>query len=268
MRPFLITLSASILIILSSACRKTEVGVDIGPAEEADRSIRFCQELFPLVLRVRHAPIGPDPAGDSSFCGDLELLKGDRSLFPDQNDLVYRYRPEENCSTSSFSDPRGALRIAFRGKMDREGSLVEIEGERFRTSGVLYNGNFRIHRMKGHWSYEWSGTRMRSGGEELRMVGDMKLERLRGGSTDSTVMDDRYRFDPDLKGEGIGEESYELRASERIVRDMGCSWPENGILWVKPRDLGARELVYGVEEGCSEEARVDVNGRSFGISLE
>jgi hypothetical protein len=152
--------------------------------------------------------------------------------------------------------------------MDREGSLVEIEGERFRAFGFLYNGNFRIHRMDGHWSYEWSGTRLRTGGEELRLVGDMKLERLRGERTDSTVMDDRYRFDPELKGEGIGEESFELRASERIVRDMDCSWPEKGILWVKPRDLGSRELVYGVEEGCSEEARVDVNGRSFGLSLE
>lgn len=160
------------------------------------------------------------------------------------------------------------MKVVFMGALEEAGSRVRIEGEAFRAGGVNPKESFVLLRGQDAWSFEWKRTRMITEGNEFTMNGSMEVEKRKGGDTDSTVHDDRYRFDPVVKGEGLGDESYRIEATEEIERDMGCRWAWKGELWVKPRDRGGRSLDLGKGESCPDSALVRVNGGLVPILLE
>ncbi len=197
----------------------------------------------------------------------LELLKGDTSSFPEQSDLTYRYTPLDSCKKAQRGDRRGELRVTFHGIMDEAGSKIVLESSGFQIGGSEMEGRSVIEREQGYWLFRWKGTAFLVEGDRVTMTGEMKVVRTLGGMSKGHVSDDRYRFEPRFKGEGIGDASYQVDHGSSLERDMGCRWPWKGVLRIKPRDLGVRKLDYGDGRRCSDSGEVLVNGMAASMNF-
>ncbi|MFB6258318.1 MAG: hypothetical protein ABEH38_06475 [Flavobacteriales bacterium] len=254
--------------LLLFACRKKEVGTDLDPARKGHKLFAFQTDLFPLLQGIYYSSKGPEPGGGPSLCGNIQLVDGDTALFPDQNSLTYRYRPVDSCEGPAGADRNGELKVTYNGSIEEAGSKVLIKSEGHASGGTELVGRITVHREDGHWLYVWKRSRYRIEGKEVSVRGSMKVEELQGAGTDSLQTDDRYRFAPEMKGEGIGDPGYRIEGREWIERDMGCRWAWKGNLWIKPRDLGARKLDYGDGQKCSDSLIIRVNGKAFPIAID
>ncbi len=220
-------------------------------------------------MRIYYAPSGPDPKSSTPLCGKLELIEGDTATFPSQNALTYRYHPSDTCTDISGASREGPFKLIFNGEWGEEGSFIRVESQEHRSLGLTLRGRIIIERQETEWRFRWKGVSFGTNGEEMRVTGEMTLEQLLGEASPEDPKDDRYRLAPELKGEGFIGTSYAIRSrSEEIERNMGCRWAWKGSLWVKPRDLGERELRYGEGGKCTDSVVVFVNGKAVRSGLE
>lgn len=249
-------------LLIHSSCAKEEIGEDLEPARKGHAVLAFHSDLFPLIRSFYYSPQGPDPNGAPVPCGEWQLVDGDSSLFPESSNLRYRYKASDSCSGRPHPFKGGEVTITFLGEWDEGDARVRVEGEKLEGRRLRMTGSFWIDReAEGLHRMEWLNTEYLYNEESIRVTGEMEVKRIRGAGSDSVLSDDAFLYDPDLKGKGIGEASYMMKAHEPIERDMTCAHPWDGILWVKPRDLGGRELLYGGGNGCPEKGRVSVNGK-------
>ena len=237
-------------------CRKGDIGTDTSAAEKVHRLFAFHIGFLPLLERIRYSGPGPSEQKGNAFCGKLQLLNGDTASFPENSALTYRYTPLDSCSKAGRADRSGSLRVTFYGAMDEVGSKVVLESDGFRSETLEMNGRAVIEREQDQWLFQWNRVEYQLDGSIVSVLGKMEVLRTLGGASKGVVSDDRYIFRPDFKGKGLENASYQVEYREAIERDMSCRWPWKGSLWIKPRDIGTRELNYGDAKGCSDNGKV------------
>lgn len=268
MKKIILTALFSALVLGFGGCRD-EVQ-DTETTSATDNS--FCENEFarimPLVnkISVDEPGVNRIPSGNTVLsCPNVNVVNPGQ--FPVTMILDYG----TGCTDAVDGKTRaGKLICVFSGPWDSIGSSINIVLDSFYVNNIHFEGNSQIiHSGQRQYSTTITGGKCTKTGANpwtLLWNCNRTIEWTEGYLT-SSQEDDVIQVSGSNAGTDRNGKTYSATTTSPLIRNMGCSWIQQGTVELTPQGKPTRTLNFG-SGTCDNQAVITINGISYNVTLD